>query len=87
LRLQIHPKSYLAYKRNVKAGLASRSKIIRAMEGGLKTLRELSEATGLSYSTVAHHMRLLSYEGIVKPERKDGVRRWRLTRYGQQSLF
>lgn len=83
----IHPKAYLAYRRNVKAGLASRSKIIKAIEGELRTLKEVSEATGLSYSTVAHHMRLLHSEGIVKPEIKEKVKMWRLTRYGQQSLL
>ena len=84
----IHPKAYLAYRRNVKAGLSSRSRIIKALEEKeLKTLREISEATGLSYSTVTHHVRLLRDEGVVKLEKTDKVKRWSLTRYGQQSLF
>ncbi|MEM2122467.1 MAG: winged helix-turn-helix domain-containing protein [Candidatus Bathyarchaeia archaeon] len=84
----IHPKAYLAYRRNVKTGLASRSRIIKALEKKeLKTLREISEATGLSYSTVTHHVRLLREEGVLKLERIDNVKRWSLTGYGQQSLL
>ncbi|MGC8849687.1 MAG: winged helix-turn-helix domain-containing protein [Candidatus Bathyarchaeia archaeon] len=84
----VDPRAYLTSRRNVKAGLASRSRIIRALEKEeLRTLKEISEATGLSYSSVAHHVGLLRDEGVVRLERLDKVKRWRLTGYGQQRLI
>ncbi|MEM3108819.1 MAG: winged helix-turn-helix domain-containing protein [Candidatus Bathyarchaeia archaeon] len=88
MRPPIDPRAYLTSRRNVKAGLASRSRIIRALEEGEpKTLREISEAAGLSYSAAAHHVGLLRDEGVVRPEMMDRVKRWRLTGYGQQRLI
>jgi len=81
-----HPKAYLVRTRNVKAGLASRTKMIVSMEKEAKTAAEISKMSTLSYACVAHHLRLLREEKIVL---RSGTRRryaWTLTEFGQQKL-
>lgn len=81
-----HRKAYLTMTRNVKAGLASRTKIISSMEGGAKTVTEISKQSSLSYPCVTHHLHLLRKEKIAV---RSGGRReytWMLTEFGQQEL-
>lgn len=84
-RPQIHPKAFLAKKRNVKAGLLSRTKIIRSLESGGKSVREICDASKLTYSCVTYHLRSLSRERLVSRS-KSNSRNWALTAYGQQAL-
>jgi len=81
-----NPKAYLTSMKNVKAGLASRTKILSSMERGAKTVTEISGKSAISYACAAHHLRLLMKERVVA---RSGNRRgyvWTLTRFGQQSL-
>jgi hypothetical protein len=82
-----HPKAYLISIRNVKRGLASRSKILSVLETKGSTARLLSKSTKLNYAVVLHHLNLLTLEKIVmkRNERKPYV--WMLTGAGQQRLI
>ncbi|MEM3507394.1 MAG: winged helix-turn-helix domain-containing protein [Candidatus Bathyarchaeia archaeon] len=82
----IHPKAYLIYKRNVKTGLHARSKIIQALESGSKTIKEICEKTGISYSKVIYHLKLLLKEKIIKKVDKTRPYLLVLTEFGQQKL-
>lgn len=81
-----HPRAWLTHKRNVRAGLDARTRIITALERepGL-TIAQLSDRTGLSYSSVRHHLSSLEREGIVA---RGGKRpfKWSLTGLGQARL-
>ncbi|MEM2896547.1 MAG: winged helix-turn-helix domain-containing protein [Halobacteria archaeon] len=81
-----HPKAYLILKRNVKAGLYARSKIVQALESGNKTIKEICENTGLNYSRIAYHIRTLLNEKIVRKISKTKPYSWALTEFGQQKL-
>lgn len=81
-----NPRAYLVTTRNVKSGLASRTKVLSSIEHGAKTTTEISEKSEISYSRAAHHLLLLMKERIVA---RSGKRRgyvWALTEYGQQRL-
>jgi predicted transcriptional regulator len=81
-----HPKAYLVHKRNIKAGLDARSKIIQALESGNKTIKEICEETGLNYSKVIYHIKLLLNEKIIKKINKTKPYSLTLTEFGQQKL-
>ncbi|MBS7655268.1 winged helix-turn-helix transcriptional regulator [Candidatus Bathyarchaeota archaeon] len=82
----LHPKAYLINKRNVKAGLSARTKILLSLERGGKKIKEICQETGLSYASVLHHIKLLIKEQVVKHgvDKKPYV--YALTEYGQQKL-
>lgn len=81
-----HPKAYLPMRRNVKRGLNVRSKLIAVLETGPKSLKEICEATKLSYSAVFYHMSLMAkYRVVSKGGKKP--HEWSLTGYGQQLLY
>jgi predicted transcriptional regulator len=85
-RARVHPKAYLTKIRNVRAGLAARSKILQVLEQGRRTIPQAAKEAGLSYDRVSHHMRLLMRERLVD---RSGTRRpfvWSLTPFGQQKL-
>lgn len=81
----LHPHSYLRRIRNVAQGLSTRSKILRALEGGASTLAEIQRSAGVGPSVADHHIRLLHREAIVRPLRTK-PRRWVGTGLGQTSL-
>ncbi len=81
----IHPRAYLRRIRNVAQGLSTRSKILRALEGGASTMAEIRRAAGVGPSVADHHIHLLYREAIVRPLRTK-PRRWNMTRFGQTSL-
>jgi len=83
---QVHPKAYLASKRNVKAGLVSRSKILTALEKGRRTIRELSKDTSLSYECISYHLKTMRKDRLVDREPAPRPYGWALTPYGQQRL-
>ncbi len=81
-----HPRAYISGMRNVNRGLASRSKIIDAMEKGKTRINEISEKTGLTESCVSHHLRLLLRQRVVSSVAVGRGNRWSLTKYGQEKL-
>jgi len=85
LKANFHPKAFLSKKRNVKLGLAARTRIILALEKTTSNVRSVASTTGLSYNIVFHHLRLLEAERVVT---RKGNRPflWELTGMGQQRL-
>ena len=81
--MKYDPNAYLSKRRNIDRGLERRSKILS--EVGL-TAKEIAEKSGLSYSSVLYHLKLLEEEKIVRREGKRPFK-WRLTGLGQQKLW
>jgi len=81
-----NPKAYLTSMKNVRAGLASRTKILSSIERGARTVAEVSDKSSISYGCAAHHLRLLMKEQVVTRSGKKRGYVWTLTRFGQQSL-
>jgi predicted transcriptional regulator len=84
--LGLHPKAYLTSKRNVKAGLISRTKILFALEKGRKKVRDIAKDSELSYECVAYHLKTLKQERLVDSSTKTKPFMWGLTPFGQQRL-
>lgn len=80
-----HPNAYLKNIRNVKSGLAARSKILLFLDEQGFSASKIAKECALTYGVVMYHLRLLRDECIV--ERK-GSRRfvWLSTGYGQKRL-
>ena len=85
IKTSLHPNAYLKNIRNVRSGLAARSKILVLLEQDCFTATVIAKKTDLSYGVVTYHLKLLKSEGTV--ERK-GNRRfiWLLTGLGQRRL-
>ncbi|MFP3985143.1 MAG: hypothetical protein ACLFU9_04150 [Candidatus Bathyarchaeia archaeon] len=85
-KLIFHPNAYLNETRNIKQGLASRTKILKTLEKTVATAKTIANETRLNYSVVLHHLHLLDAEKIVtrKTYRRPYV--WELTGVGQQRL-
>lgn len=85
-KLASHPNAYLSETKNIRQGLASRTKILRVLERKSATAPALVKEAGLNYSVILHHLRLLESEKIV--DRKTGKKPhvWELTGMGQQRL-
>jgi len=84
-RDEMHPKAYLATKRNVKAGLKARSKIIFALEEAKRGASGISKRSGLGYDCIIYHLRSMRKERLVERSRQRPYV-WALTRFGQQRL-
>ncbi|WP_455363640.1 winged helix-turn-helix domain-containing protein [[Eubacterium] cellulosolvens] len=82
---EIHPKAYLVTKRNVKAGLRARSKILFVLEEGNKFAPDISKHSGLGYDCVIYHLRSMRKERLVERSRQRPYL-WALTKFGQQRL-
>ncbi len=82
----LHPKAYLTSKRNVKAGLRSRSRILTALEKGRKTVREITKESELTYECVAYHLNTMKKDHLVDRMNASRPFSWGLTPYGQQKL-
>ena len=82
----LHPKAYLVSKRNVKAGLAARSKILIILEKEHRSAPQIVKEACLSYACVAYHLKALKKDRLV--ERATGQRPylWTVTPFGQQKL-
>ena len=85
-RLTLHPKAYLTSRRNVKAGLVSRTKILLALEKGRKTASDLAKEAALSYECVSYHLKAMKKDRLVDKIAKTRPFTWGLTPYGQQEL-
>jgi predicted transcriptional regulator len=81
----MHPKAYLATKRNVKAGLKARSKILFVLEDAKRGTSDISKRSGLGYDCVTYHLKSLKKERLVERSRQRPYF-WALTMYGQQRL-
>jgi predicted transcriptional regulator len=82
---EMHPKAFLATKRNVKAGLRARSKILFALEEARRRAPDISKRSGLGYDCVIYHLRSMRKERLVERSRQRPFL-WALTRFGQQRL-
>jgi predicted transcriptional regulator len=81
-----HPKAYLTSKRNVKAGLISRTKMLLALEKGRKSASEIAKEAALSYACVAYHLKAMKRDRLVDKLTKTRPFTWGLTPFGQQKL-
>lgn len=81
-----HPKAYLTSKRNVKAGLLSRSKILVVLERERKNASAIAKEASLSYECVTYHLKALKKERLVDKLTKTKPFTWGLTPFGQQKL-
>jgi predicted ArsR family transcriptional regulator len=85
-KLAFNPNAYLSETRNIRQGLATRTKILRILERNAATAKMLAEESKLNYAVVLHHLWLLEAEKIIF--RKAGKKPyfWELTGMGQQRL-
>ena len=72
--------------RNVSRGLASRTKIIDAMEGGKTTVSSISEKAKLGSACVSYHLKLMLHQKVVHVVQVGREGRWTLTKYAQEKL-
>ena len=84
--LTLHPKAYLTSKRNVRAGLVSRTKILHVLENGRNTASNIAKETSLSYDGVAYHLNAMKRDRLVEKDPKRRPFVWVLTPFGQQEL-
>lgn len=82
----VHPKAYLTSKRNVRAGLVSRSKILLVLEKEQKTASAIANEATLSYECVSYHLKAMRKERLVDRLTKERPFTWGLTPFGQQKL-
>jgi len=85
MKLEMHPKAHLTTKRNVKAGLRARSRILFVLEEMKKPASEVAKASGLGYDCATYHLRSMMKERIVERS-KQRPYIWAITRFGQQRL-
>jgi predicted ArsR family transcriptional regulator len=85
-KLTLHPKAYLTSRRNVKAGLISRTKILQVLEKGRKSAGDIAKEAALSYDCVAYHLKALKKDHLVDKLTKSKPFTWGLTPFGQQKL-
>jgi len=81
----MHPKAHLATKRNVKAGLRARSKILFVLEEAKTGASGISKQSGLGYGCITYHLRSMRAERLVERSRQRPYV-WALTKFGQQRL-
>jgi predicted transcriptional regulator len=81
-----HPNAYLSEIRNVKRGLKARSAILNSLEKRPATARATAEDTGMRYTAVVHHLKLLKNEEIIERQGKSKSYMWALTGKGQKRL-
>ncbi len=84
--LTLHPKAYLTSRRNVRAGLVARTKILLALENGRKRASVLASETSLSYNCVAYHLKAMRKDRLVDRVAQKKPFTWGLTPFGQQVL-
>jgi predicted transcriptional regulator len=85
-RPALHPKAYLTSKRNMKAGVISRSKILIVLEREHKNARAIAKESALSYECVTYHLKAMKKERLVDKLTKEKPFTWGLTPFGQQKL-
>ena len=86
MKQTFHPRAFLTLRRNVRSGLAARSRILMVLEQQAPETKVIVNSSGLNYRVVVYHLRLLETEHVVL---RKGVRKpfvWELTGVGQQRL-
>ncbi|MFB0501341.1 MAG: hypothetical protein ACETVP_02610 [Candidatus Bathyarchaeia archaeon] len=85
LKEPYHPKAFLSLKRNVRPGLAVRTRVVLLLEKRMLNAKSIAQKTKLSYGVILHHLHLLEAENILV---RKGNRPylWELTGAGQQRL-
>jgi predicted transcriptional regulator len=83
----LHPKAYLASRRNVRAGLVARSKILLILEKNPRSAPQIVKEAGLSYACVAYHLKALKKERLLERVSSRKPFAWGLTPFGQQKLL
>jgi len=80
-----HPNAYLSTIRNVRLGLAARTKILNVLEKTVGDARTIATQAGLSYGVAVHHLKLLGVEEIVyRKDHRTSI--WVTTGKGQKRL-
>jgi predicted transcriptional regulator len=82
----LHPKAYLTSRRNVKAGLIARTRILLVLEKERKSAPKIAKEAGLSYACVAYHLKALKKDRLVARVSNAKPFAWDLTPFGQQKL-
>jgi predicted transcriptional regulator len=82
----LHPKAYLASKRNVRAGLVARSKILLVLEKDSRSAPQIVKEASISYACVVYHLKALKKEHLVERVSSRKPFAWGLTPFGQQKL-
>jgi DNA-binding transcriptional ArsR family regulator len=82
-----HPNAFLSKIRNIKLGLEDRTLILATLEKQSCDAKTLAAENGMHYSVVAHHLRLLTAEGIVERKGSRKPYLWMLTGAGQKRLL
>jgi len=85
-RRKYHPKAFLLRTKNISSGLKARTKIAELLEESPLDVALISEKSGLSYSSILHHLHLMEKEFIVARSGKKPYK-WRLTGVGQKRLI
>jgi DNA-binding transcriptional ArsR family regulator len=85
-RSPVHPKAYLTSRRNVKAGLLARTKILLVLERERKTAPQIVKETGLSYASISYHLKALKKDRLADRLSNTRPFAWGLTPFGQQKL-
>jgi len=81
-----HPNAYIPSIRNIESGLVARTKVLRSLEGGKSTAKEISEDAGISYGSALHHLHLLRRGKIVERATSKPPYEWKVTSFGQKRL-
>jgi len=82
----LHPKAYLTSRRNVTAGLVSRTKILLVLEKNRRNASDIAKETKLSYECVAYHLKAMRKDRLVEKVTRTRPFAWELTPFGQQKL-
>ena len=85
--MSFHPNAFLQLKRNVKAGLVARTKILNVLETGNRSARDVCRESSLSYACVIYHLKSLKTEKLVSCSSTKKPFIWAPTKLGQQKLF
>ena len=81
-----HPNAWLSNFRNIKPGLARRTKILYVLEKKFDTAKHLSENLDTHYSTILYHLHLLEGRNIIERTGSKPPYFWKLNPVGQQRL-
>jgi len=82
----LHPKAYLNSKRNMKAGLVARSKILLVLERNTRSAPQIAKEATLTYACVRYHLKALKRDRLVERVSEHKPFAWALTPFGQQKL-
>ncbi|MDJ0270096.1 MAG: helix-turn-helix domain-containing protein [Aigarchaeota archaeon] len=84
--VEIEPRAFLRRMRNTRRGVSSRTRILKAVREGEKSIDEISSRSGLSVAAVRYHLENLRREGVVERIKSGKRARWRLTGIGQRTI-